>query len=174
MTGFVPARKSTTPQSRRRGEAAVPPKSRARARVHGTCVALAAAGVLLRGPSGSGKSDLALRLIGLGAKLVADDQVELALERGAVIATAPATLAGRIEIRGLGIVTVPTRRRARIRLVVDLVAARAVPRLPDPTSCSLLGVAIPHIRLAPFEASAPLKVRFAIARRLGAMMVVHD
>jgi len=72
-------------------------------RIHGTCVALSGLGVLLRGPSGSGKSDLALRLIDGGAKLVADDQVELALDAaGRVMARAPATLSGLLEVRGIG------------------------------------------------------------------------
>ncbi len=127
-------------------------------------MAIGAAGVLLRGRSGAGKSDLALRLIGLGAKLVADDQVDLAVEAGTVIATAPATLAGRIEVRGVGIVTLPRRRRARLRLVVDLVDGAAVPRLPQPSACALLGVAVPRLRLAAFEASTPLKIRLAIRR----------
>ncbi|MSP81791.1 MAG: serine/threonine protein kinase [Alphaproteobacteria bacterium] len=133
--------------------------------VHGTLVVLGRAGVLLRGPSGSGKSDLALRLIGGGARLVADDQVRLVVENGKLMGAPPATLAGRLEVRGLGLVALPHRPRARVRLVVDLVDQAAVPRLPRPSTCRLLGVRIPRLWLAAFEASAPLKVRLALNPR---------
>jgi serine kinase of HPr protein (carbohydrate metabolism regulator) len=133
--------------------------------VHGTCVALGEVGVLLRGRSGAGKSDLALRLIDGGARLVADDQVELATDGDRLIASAPPTLAGLIEARGVGIVRLPRRRRARVGLVVDLVAGRPVPRLPRPATCRLLGVALPRLALAGLEPSAPAKVRLALAGR---------
>ncbi len=132
-------------------------------RVHGTCVEIDGVGCLLRGPPGSGKSDLALRLIDGGAALVADDQVELTLDGGRVIATAPSALAGRIEVRGHGIVTLATIARSHLGLVVDLVAPDKVERMPEAESCELLGIGIPRILLAPFEASAAAKVRLAIA-----------
>jgi len=92
-------------------------------RIYGTCVALSGLGVLLRGPSGSGKSDLALRLIDGGACLVADDQVELALDAaGRVMAQAPRALAGLLEVRGIGILRMETARTAPVALVVDLEA----------------------------------------------------
>ena len=75
--------------------------------IHATTVQLGAHGVLIIGPSGSGKSDLALRLIGEGALLVSDDQTRLTLKDGRLIATAPATIAGRIEARGIGIQRAP-------------------------------------------------------------------
>ena len=132
-------------------------------RVHATSVALGGDGILLRGPSGSGKSDLALRLIDAGARLVADDQTEL--ERiGAVLEMrAPATIAGRLEVRGLGIMRVPSVAVAPLRLVVDLVAPEAVERLPEPEFCTLLGVSLPLLRLAPFAASAAAKLRLALS-----------
>jgi HPr kinase/phosphorylase len=134
--------------------------------VHGTCVAIAGRGVLLRGPSGSGKSDLALRLIEAGAWLVADDQVRLSAARNRLVASAPVSLRGLIEVRGVGIVPVKSVARAPLALVVDLVAAKDVPRLPEPSSVQIEGIALPHLLLAPFEASAPVKVRLAL--RFGA------
>ena len=130
--------------------------------VHGTCVELFGLAVLLRGPSGSGKSDLALRLIDGGARLIADDQVLLTAEAGRIQATAPMRIAGRIEVRGVGIVQVATIEAAPVALVVDLVAPADVPRLPEPNECRLAGITLPSIALAPFEASAAAKVRLAV------------
>jgi RNase adaptor protein for sRNA GlmZ degradation len=135
--------------------------------IHATCVAVGGAAVLLRGPSGAGKSDLALRLVEGGARLVADDQVLLAAEHGRLIARAPAPIAGRIEVRGLGIVPVATAAEARVLLVADLVAPEAVERLPEPAQETILGVAIARMALAPFEASAPAKLRLALALAQG-------
>jgi RNase adaptor protein for sRNA GlmZ degradation len=135
--------------------------------MHATCVALAQGAVLLRGPSGAGKSDLALRLIEDGARLVADDQVLLAAENGRLMARAPAPIAGRIEVRGLGIVPVATAAEAPVLLLADLVAPEAVERLPEPASETILGIALPRVALAPFEASAPAKLRLALARAAG-------
>lgn len=129
---------------------------------HATCVDIDGAGVLLRGPSGSGKSDLALRLIEGGARLVADDRVELTPAGGRVIASAPAALRGRIEVRGLGIVTVDAIPETSIDLVVDLVAPEEVERVPAPATAEVIGARVTVVRLAPFEASAPAKVRAAL------------
>jgi len=131
--------------------------------VHGTTVALEGAGVLLRGPSGSGKSDLALRLIDGGARLVADDQTELRCAADGVIARSPASIAGRMEVRGVGILRVPTVPSATLRLVIDLVAPDRVERLPEPQFCEYLQSSLPLLALAPFEASAPAKIRLALA-----------
>lgn len=131
-------------------------------RVHGTAIALGSEGILLRGPSGAGKSDLALRLIDQGARLVADDQTELRREGSDVMMSAPATIAGQIEVRGLGIMTVPSVAAALLRLVVDLMPAADIERMPLPRECDLLGCTVPAIALAPFEASAPAKLRLAL------------
>jgi serine kinase of HPr protein (carbohydrate metabolism regulator) len=138
--------------------------------VHATTVALKTSGrpwraVLLRGPSGAGKSDLALRLIDAGARLIADDQTHLALKDGVLIATAPPSLAGRIEVRGLGIVALPRARllaRAPLALLVDLVSADQVERMPEPARETLQGVTLPLFTLAPFEASAVAKLLLAL------------
>jgi HPr kinase/phosphorylase len=130
--------------------------------VHGTSVALGGEGVLLRGPSGSGKSDLALRLIDGGARLIADDQTELHRIGDGLEMRAPATIAGRMEVRGVGILRVPALSAAPLRLVVDLVAPERIERLPEPAFCTLLGLDLPLLPLAPFESSAPAKLRLAL------------
>ena len=140
--------------------------------LHGTCVALKLPGlgwraVVLRGPSGAGKSDLALRLIETGWRLVADDQTELSRDGKQLIATAPARIAGMIEARGLGIVKVGRDqlvRRAAVALLVDLAHPEKIERLPEPASEAVLGIDLPAISLAPFEASASAKLRLALAR----------
>ncbi|UEM01198.1 aldolase [Skermanella rosea] len=144
--------------------------------IYGTCVALSGFGVLLRGPSGSGKSDLALRLIDGGARLVADDQVELTLDAaGRVMARAPKPLAGLLEVRGIGILPVDAVRASPVGLVVDLAADDRIERLPEVETCLLLDRPIRRVTLAPFHASTPAKVRLAAARlRAGALEPVPD
>jgi HPr kinase/phosphorylase len=130
--------------------------------IHGTVVDIEGAGVLLRGPSGAGKSDLALRLIDGGGVLVADDRIVLSETGGSVVAAAPETITGKLEVRGLGIVRLPFQISSVVRLVVDLVGAASVERLPNAAETVLLGVALPVLSLAPFEASAPAKIRLAL------------
>ncbi|MFN4087577.1 MAG: HPr kinase/phosphorylase [Alphaproteobacteria bacterium] len=133
-------------------------------RLHATCLAVDGNGILLRGHSGAGKSDLALRLIDGGADLVADDQVLLAVRDGRLWAAPPPSIAGRLEVRGIGIVAVPFRAEAPVVLVVDLVPPESVERLPEPRSCRIGGIGIPLIALTPFEVSAAAKVRLALRR----------
>ncbi|WP_323378493.1 HPr kinase/phosphorylase [Skermanella mucosa] len=144
--------------------------------IYGTCVALSGFGVLLRGPSGSGKSDLALRLIDGGARLVADDQVELSLDAaGRVMARAPKPLAGLLEVRGIGILPVDAVRAAPVGLVVDLGDDDRIERLPEVETCPLLDRPIRRVALAPFHASTPAKVRLAAARlKAGALEPVPE
>ncbi len=129
--------------------------------VHATTIAIDGAGVLLRGPSASGKSDLALRPIDDGARLVADDRTVLVLRDGIVEAFAPPATEGKIEVRGLGIVRMPDAAPATLRLVVELVRPEEIARMPTGASAALLGVSLPVLRLDPFEASAAAKVRLA-------------
>lgn len=131
-------------------------------RVHGTCIDIDGYGVLLRGPSGSGKSDLALRLIDGGARLVADDQTELSARDGRIVASPPPVLAGLLEVRGLGILRLGHSPSAPLTLVVDLVSPQAVERLPEPSFCDFSGIRLPRLALAPFEQSAAAKVRLAV------------
>lgn len=131
--------------------------------VHATCVSIAGHGVLLRAPSGGGKSDLALRLIDGGALLVGDDYCAVvAAGDGTLVASAGPGLTGLLEVRGLGIMRLPYRAEAVVRLVVDLVAGATVERLPDPAATEVAGVRLPLVALDPFEASAPAKVRLAV------------
>lgn len=143
----------------------------ARELVHGTCVAFGRRGALLRGSPGSGKSDLALRFLALPGDgvtrplLVADDQVWVeAGTNGALLASPPATLAGKIEVRGLGIVELPFLAEAELALVCDLVDEKDVPRMPpEPWEQAVIaGIAVPAVKLAPFEASAPVKLKIAL------------
>ena len=142
--------------------------------VHGTCVALGRTAVLLRGPSGSGKSDLALRFLFLARRgpaaleapiLVADDQVYLTRKGARLAARAPESIRGKIEVRGIGIVDVKSVEDAELALVVDMVPAGDIERLPDgDAAVCLLGLDIPLLRLSPWEASAPIKLAVALAR----------
>jgi len=129
--------------------------------VHATAIAIDGDAILLRGPSGCGKSDLALRLIDGGARLVADDQALLRRADNQVFVRAPAEIAGLIEVRGVGILRVDLINEAPIALVADLVPSTQIERIPDNRFEKVLGLAIPLITLAPFEASAPAKLRFA-------------
>lgn len=130
--------------------------------VHATSVEIDGHAALIRGPSGAGKSDLAIRLLEGGAVLVADDQTELTASAGRLFASAPANIAGLLEVRGVGILRVPHRDRVPVALVVDLVPAREVERLPEPMAAVFLGAAVPMVRLHAFEASAAAKVRLAV------------
>ena len=144
-------------------------------RTYGTCVALGATAALLVGPSRAGKSDLALRFVmsslneGGVARLVADDQVLLNIENDRLIARPPVVLAGKIEVRGLGILTIPYREEAELRLIIQLCKSEDVPRMPPeclPTQ-ELGGKTLPVLLLAPFEISAPLKLRLALMQFVG-------
>jgi len=131
--------------------------------LHATCVALGEAGVLITGPPGSGKSDLALRLIDGGAKLVADDLTRLEAVDGALIAHAPDRLAGRIEVRGIGIAAVASQPDVRLALEVALAPSAKIERLPEPETARYLGLPLRRIAVDPVTASAAAKVRLAAA-----------
>lgn len=129
--------------------------------LHATGVAIEGRTVLLCGPSGSGKSDLALRLIDRGAMLVSDDYTLVKRIDGRLIATAPSTIAGQMEVRGIGIVTVPYREEAPVALLIDL--TEQVERMPMAmASRAVAGMQVPVARLNPFEMTAPIKVEFAL------------
>jgi len=130
--------------------------------IHATALAIGGTAVLLRGPSGSGKSDLALRLIQAGAMLVADDRCDLSVVRGRLFVSAPAAIRGLIEVRGLGILPMRYRAKAPVSLVIDLVKPDVVERLPPARRCRLATVTLPLLRLAPFEPSAVDKVTLAV------------
>jgi serine kinase of HPr protein (carbohydrate metabolism regulator) len=147
--------------------------------IHGTCLAIGEAGVLLLGKPGSGKSDLALRLIdgsGTGlsgvtrsARLVADDQVGIRKAGTTLIASAPAALAGKLEVRGLGIASVPAQQEAALRLAVRLTPAAEIERLPDlaRSRMEILGIDIPLVLIDPESPSAPARIRAALDHLAG-------
>jgi serine kinase of HPr protein (carbohydrate metabolism regulator) len=134
--------------------------------VHATAVAilteLGPRAVLLRGPSGSGKSDLGLRLIDAGGQLVADDQSELVRVGERIVVRPPSTIAGLIEVRGVGIIRLDPLMEAPLALIADLVAAKTIERLPLLRTEQILGLDLPLIAVAPFEASAVAKLRLAL------------
>ncbi len=132
-------------------------------KIHGTCVAVEGTGVLLRGPSGSGKSDLAWRLIDGGARLVADDYTEVRVRDARLYASAPANMAGLIEVRGIGVIRTEHADDVPLGLAFDLVPGGDIERLPEAASWNCQGIHIPLYWLDPFEASAPAKVCLAVA-----------
>jgi len=142
--------------------------AQARLQVQGTCVALDGLGVLLRGPSGSGKSDLALRLIDAGGALVADDLCEIRRDGGRLLADLPAgvdaSFRGRIEARGLGLLSVHHAGPVPLVLVVDLRPGGPAERLPEPAEVRYLGLVLPLVVLDPFQASAAARLRL-VARQ---------
>lgn len=130
--------------------------------IHASAVRFTGKGVLLLGPSTSGKSDLALRLIDAGAVLIADDQVRLDLDDGRLRAGPPARLEGLIELRGIGIMRVPFEE-SPLHLAVDLQpSAAAVEQLPEPAVASWLGVDLPKIVLNAYIPSAVARIRMVL------------
>jgi serine kinase of HPr protein (carbohydrate metabolism regulator) len=130
------------------------------ARVHATTVAIGGRGVMLVGASGAGKSDLALRLIDRGAMLVSDDYTDLVQRGGALIATPPSPIAGKLEIRGLGIVEHAFATSIAVELVVSL--GDEIDRMPEPRWRTIAGVRVREIVIDPRPASAPIKVERAL------------
>ncbi|MEO3427653.1 RNase adapter RapZ [Pelagibius sp. CAU 1746] len=137
--------------------------------IHATAVAAADPeggcwAVLLRGAPGAGKSDLALRLIDRGAVLVSDDQTRVEARDGRLLAGPPETIAGKLEVRGLGIVEQPYRQGVPVALLVDLKPAAQIERLPSEAHETIAGVRLQRIDLDPAQLSAPEKLRLALHR----------
>jgi serine kinase of HPr protein (carbohydrate metabolism regulator) len=131
--------------------------------VHASTVALDGHAVLITGPSGSGKSDLTLRLLDRGFTLVSDDQTIVKRDGDRLIATAPPNIAGKLEIRGVGIVEMETASDVPVALLVDLTSE--IQRLPDENrERPVLGVKIPLISVDAMTASAASKVALALDR----------
>jgi HPr kinase/phosphorylase len=148
--------------------------------IHGTAIAIETAtgprAALIRGSSGSGKSDLSLRclavppnaLSGSVPRLVADDQVvvtPVASDTGVILmVSAPQVILGQLEVRGIGVIEVPVVALARLVLVVDLVPPAQVERMPEIEHCVVAGVQVRRLALAPFEASSALKLLLCLNR----------
>jgi HPr kinase/phosphorylase len=128
---------------------------------HATAITIGGSGVLLTGPSGSGKSDLALRLIDRGAELICDDAVVIEPVNGCLILSPAPNIDGKLELRGIGICKIPSASTAPLRLVAAL--ASDVERMPS-FDCSTMvsGYDVPLIRLAAFEISAAIKLEYAL------------
>jgi HPr kinase/phosphorylase len=144
--------------------------------VNATVIAIAGRAALIRGPSGSGKSDLALRCLAQGAsplipspaRLVADDWVRIVRAADGLRAEAPECIRGKLEVRGLGIVTVDYAGAADAALLVEISPPAEIERLPDETVRSMLmGMPLPVLRVAAFEASAAIKVLLALGAIAG-------
>ncbi len=129
--------------------------------LHASCVAIGDQAVLIEGRSGTGKSDLALRLIDRGAVLVSDDYTVLTRRDGALTASPPATIAGKMEVRGLGLIEVGYAQDVPVALVV--VADNDPVRMPEAEALrAIAGIMLPELRLSLLEPSAPIKVERAL------------
>jgi serine kinase of HPr protein (carbohydrate metabolism regulator) len=131
--------------------------------VHASTVATGGRAVVITGPSGSGKSDLALRLLDRGFTLVSDDQTILKRDGSRLLASAPANIAGKLEIRGIGIVDMDTVSEIPVALLVELTSD--IQRIPDDSrERPIVGVSVPLISIDAMAASAPSKVALALDR----------
>jgi len=131
--------------------------------LNATCIAIDDCGILIAGPAGAGKSDLALRLIDGGGQLVADDQTELKIEKGELIATAPRSIKGLFEMRHVGLVRLPHVAKAKVALYIDLALLHEkLDRLPDAENMFLLDRPVRRLKLPAFAASTPAKIRAAL------------
>ncbi|HET7281753.1 MAG TPA: HPr kinase/phosphatase C-terminal domain-containing protein [Sphingomicrobium sp.] len=131
--------------------------------VHGSTVAIGGRAVLITGPSGSGKSDLTLRLVDRGFSLVSDDQTIVKKDGGRLVASAPPTIAGKLEIRGIGIIDMEQIDNVPVALIVELTGD--IQRMPDDSrERPILGIKLPLITIDAMTASAPSKVVLALDR----------
>ncbi len=131
--------------------------------LHATTVAKGGRAVVIAGRSGSGKSDLALRLFDRGFILVSDDQTMVRKEAGRLFASAPANIKGKLEVRGIGIVEVQTADDLRVCLIVEL--SEAIERMPQAgLTRMILGIDTPLVGIDAMSASAPAKVEIALDR----------
>jgi len=132
--------------------------------LHASTVAIDGRAVLLTGPSGSGKSDLALRMLDRGFRLVSDDQTIVRKDGNRLVASAPPNIAGKLEVRGIGIVEIERVDNVPIALIVEL-TSNQIQRLPDDSrERPILGVKLPLVTIDALTASAPSKVALALDR----------
>lgn len=123
-----------------------------------TALAIEGKAVLFEGPSGVGKSDLALRLISRGATLISDDYVDLISSGGKLLASPPKEIAGKLEVRGVGIRDFPFLENIPVALIIALAPRAEVPRMPEEIFVEILGFRLPKFVLHAFDASTPDKI----------------
>ncbi|MBT3917261.1 MAG: hypothetical protein HN731_14510 [Rhodospirillaceae bacterium] len=141
--------------------------------LHATAIAIDGLGVIIRGPSNSGKSDLALRLIDEGAELVADDRVDIEKNGTGLELSAPENLHGLIEVRGVGVAVIGAAQKAPLNLIVDLKPSQHIERMPEQGEESIEGISIPVVELDPFEASTVAKIKLALRIQSGKVTLVE-
>ena len=131
--------------------------------IHASCVYIKNKGILFLGDSGSGKSDISLRLIAdYKATLIGDDRIDIIVKGNNIIASAPKNLSGLLEVRGIGIIKVKTKKKNKIDIAVFLTQDK-IERMPEPLYYELLDKKIPLININPFEASATAKILAALS-----------
>lgn len=127
--------------------------------LHATSVVFCGRGLLLRGASGSGKSDLALRIMDAGGSLVSDDYTQLVVKDNQLIASPPETIKGMIEVRGIGLLKVAHVPSTRIDVLIECESKEVIERLPQVIHTEIEGISLPTLKVYPFEASAVAKLR---------------
>ncbi|WP_430473503.1 HPr kinase/phosphorylase [Thalassospira lucentensis] len=139
--------------------------------LHANCVRIGAHAVLLRGPSGAGKSALSLRLITAGGFLISDDRTDIVARDGHLIASAPDSIAGLCEVRGIGVVRgLPVKPEGDVRVLIDLeTSARDIERMPEPDSEEMCGIAIPRWTLCASDLALEAKIGVTLALATGEM-----
>jgi HPr kinase/phosphorylase len=130
--------------------------------VYATAVAYHGFGVLIRGPSGSGKSDLALRLIEDGAKLIADDQVNISAVRKELYLSPPDSISGLIEVRGFGVIKIGAVRDIKLRLIVDLDPSYETERTPTIKEELIKNITVPVTNMKAFESSILARIKLIL------------
>ena len=141
--------------------------------LHASAITIEGQGVLIRGPSGSGESDLALRLINDGAELVGDDRVNIECVENYLNLSAPDSLKGLIEVRGVGVVNIGAADKAPLKLIIELKPGENIERLPEPSEETLEGVVIPVLDLDPFKVSSVAKIKLALLIQEGKATLVE-
>lgn len=130
---------------------------------HASCVEFEGKGVVIFGASGSGKSDLALRLIDAGGKLVSDDYVEITNESDILYAHPAPNIKGMIEVRGIGLMKVAYKKSSVLAVALMLVPKEDIERLPEAKTFSENGAEIPLYEFYSFSASAIAKIRLLLS-----------